>query len=497
MSKTTRRLALLMALWLLLAVAALRLIPPFSSPDENSHLLRANMISQGQWRMEPAPATAPRALGGMGGQVDQGWWHYMLQALQWQFSSTALTQLALGSTPLETPASKQDLRQRGENAHWAHTTIFVAASGTNYYNPLIYAPHAAMLWLGRHLDLSLAASHDAIRLATILLCIALAGTAMRLLAFPVIALGIVATPMALFQWYSPTIDGLATGLAMLAVALFLREANHPPGQQRTARVLWLAASVTLLATTRIHLLPMLLLPLWLAMRQHPSQRSAKNWLPGVGAVACSGAWFAFALTTTLDTRLQRQHSTLEIAIIYLRDPLAFIKLLQRTLTDTEMQRFYVQSFIGNLGWLDTPVAPPHVLGTGLGLAALFVVSVARLALSRKTATTKAAAATPTDLAISRALLLVVGAASIILAFMALAITWNDYPATVIQGLQGRYFTLPLFIAACALWDGYSPALQPSNTATQQHGRWVGTALLAAYFAYACAVTGLTLAARYP
>ena len=40
--------------------------------------------------------------------------------------------------------------------------------------------------------------------------------------------------------------------------------------------------------------------------------------------------------------------------------------------------------------------------------------------------------------------------SALLAFFALAVTWNDYPVRVIEGLQGRYFIIPAMLLAAAL-----------------------------------------------
>src|SRR3990167_7511704 len=57
--------------FVLLSVLSL-LVPPMQSPDENAHLMRAAMLSHGQWGLQPPPADTPAELASPGGWVDAG-----------------------------------------------------------------------------------------------------------------------------------------------------------------------------------------------------------------------------------------------------------------------------------------------------------------------------------------------------------------------------------------------------------------------------------------
>lgn len=475
-------LRVLLGLFLVLACVATRVIPPFASPDENSHLLRADMLSQGQLFLVPAPEEMPMILGGSGGWVDTNFLLFTLQSLQWIFSSDVVTTALLGEQRLQTPTHFDHLRSLGEHRPWSHTLAFAPVSGTNYYNPVIYVPHAAALWLGKQLGWSVMATHDLVRVLVAALCALFCALGLRLVAFPALALAMLGTPMALFQWYSPTIDGLSLALTVYAVGLFLAEASslHPPSCRRLVLVSLL---VLVVATTRIHMLALLALPVFLAWRQ----ARARAWAVALGTVAASVGWIAFALRSTIDTRVARVHTTTDIVLTYLQHPLEFAALLGRTLTEGALVRFYVESFMGKLGWLDAPLAPMHLIG--LYLALLFFLGISLWSWASRARPGHAG---------THLLLTGTALASVLLAFAALAVTWNDYPAQTIQGLQGRYFILPLFLAACALWHP-APASAPARHGSHRwpgpaHG-WVAAAL-GVYFLYSLYATFMALVQRF-
>lgn len=359
---------------------------------------------------------------------------------------------------------------------WAQQDVFAPASGTGYYLPLIYIPHAIALKLGQGLDFPMMASYDLVRFVIITLCATLVIAALRLITFSPLAVGLLITPMALFQWLSPTIDGLTTALTLYAVGLFFVE--HEASKSSNWRLCALGLSIVLVATTRTHMLPMLALPIYLAWRQRTRASALWALLPVVASVA----WVLFAITHTIDTRTVRSHTSAELLKIYMSHPNEFLALLMRTLSDEAIQAFYAQSFMGNLGSLDAPIAPLHSQWLYIGLGILGILSAPRAWTTRH------------QLRGARLVLLGLAGACILLIFMALAVTWANYPTPVITGVQGRYFTLPALLAVFAF---QGPQLHPRHGAMAT-GLWERMGQLGPwlYFAFALYAMGTTLLQRY-
>lgn len=456
-------------LWLfalLLATGLSRLIPPMQSPDEESHLGRAYLISQGQVLLQPLPPqlSAPpedkplvamleraRQHGGrIGGMVDQG----LLD-----FGAAYLTLAAKADRRL-TATEHEQLAQMP----WTGARGHLAMPGTGYYFPAVYAPQALGLAIGQQLDWTIMQSYQLARTLTLIACFAMLWRAASLLPPAPSVLAILLLPMSVFQLLSPTIDGLTTSLSVLAISLFLRSADSER-EHSTASSWVLALSIFLLATTRTHLLPLLALPFYLAWKR----RSRRDFYLGCLITAGTLAWLLFAIVSTNDPRNVREHTTLQLLTLYASHPALYLKVVFASLVNHDLFTSYQRSFIGILGWLDTllPDIFYPTLWTGLGLCALVSVSGALLL--------------GTDWR-PRLLLAGLALASIGLIFLALLLTWTPYPATVVQGVQGRYFVVPMVLLGYAFSGG---AKVPSSTY-----RWFA-ALVVAGFAL-CALTGLTM-----
>lgn len=426
----TRRVGL--ALWLLaflLAMGISWLIPPMQSPDETSHIARAYLIAQGDWLLQ-APSTKPALpeepqlasfVNRSGGQADSGG---LVDDSLLRFMDTNL-KLALDSGLRFSAAQQTSISQ----LRWSDTKSFLSLAGTGYYLPLVYAPQAAGLALGMALDLSIEHSYRLARAITLLVCFALLAAACQLLPPSPLALATLLLPMSLFQLLSPTLDGLTTALALLAISLFLRNVS-----ERTwwASSLLLSLCVFVLATSRTHLLALLLLPFYVAWRKKSKRELYLAAIVAGGALA----WVLFALQATTDTRVLRSLSTGQLLLVYASEPMRFFSVVHASLADPELFTFYQQSFIGILGWLDTRL-PGYfypTLWVGLGLCALASVSVATLRQDWQ----------------ARLLLIGTALASVGLIFLALLVTWTPHPATLVQGVQGRYFVVPMLLLGYAL-----------------------------------------------
>lgn len=438
-----------------LACTTAQLIPAFQSPDEIAHLYRADMIGNGQLLLEKP---APEAKGYSGGHADQ----HLIQFASWMLKIAGENKERLSATWLMDQAS-----QHG----WANDRQFVDVAGTAYYLPVIYLPHAVGLAISRQMDWSMRASYDFTRGVVTLTVLALLAWAWQLLPPNLLVRGLVLMPMSAFQILSPTIDGLCIAMTLvlggLAIAQYQAQCKGstvPPCRWRFAAIV---GFTFVLVTSRTNLLPLLALPLLLLCQRFSGARLAAFVL----LCAASMGWTLFVLLTTMDARIERTHTTLQIVQIYLGDPLYFLGLVGSTLAHPDKGPFLAYSFVGILGWLDTVIPKPTMQGIWAVLVALALLATAYARREERQYT------------LLRAVLTVCAVSSTLLAFFAIAVTWNDYPVPVIEGVQGRYFIMPALLLALALGP-----LEHARTAVQQATEFGVTTAMAGYFLLVLAVT---------
>jgi uncharacterized membrane protein len=439
-------------LWLLAllaAVALASLIPPEQSPDEHSHLGRAYMISKGQWLLASPSGTSS------GGMIDTSLWAFF----------------DINGYVAGAPTARLTDKWKAQSAalRWGGPEIFYQAPGTGYYVPLIYAPQALGLWLGRTLDLSIAHSYQLVRATCLLTCMGLLAFAFQPVRPPVLAIALLLLPMTVFQTVSPTLDGITNCLAVLALSLFFRMLLAK--EDSVAQAWILASSVALLASGKVNLLPLLALPFYLAW----ARRSRRDAIAGAAALLASLAWTAYALAHTVDTRTPHVHSTAELLLRYVAHPIAFVQIVAKSLADPIISDFYSRSFIGILGWLDAPLPPwsYQYLWIGLGLCA------AASLLSVK----------PGEALLARIGLVIAALACVGLVFLAMLVTWTRETADVVQGVQGRYFIVPAITVAYSI----GATLSPWGARAWRWPGWLALCATAGLSFYALIVTIL---ARY-
>jgi uncharacterized membrane protein len=408
-----RRMRALWPLLLLVVAGAIgAVVPPLQSPDEADHLKRAYALASGRWLAE-----TPRG-GQSGYRIDTG--------LQ-QFIDANCYFRRFDCTPTADAARVE----RNAAFRWQGEERFSTAPGTGYYFPLIYLPQAAGLALGRAFDASIADSYRLARWSSLLAAIGLLLAAFRLQPPNALVLAVVLLPMVLFQMVSANQDGVATALAVFAASAFVRAMApaHPPAPA----LAWsLAGAVFLLAAGRIHLLPMALLPLMVGWRH----RSRAGIALAVVAGAAALAWFAVAAATTVDTRVARDLSTGDTALWYARHPGQLGQVLWATLAAPGHLVQLRNQAIGVLGWLDTPFSSGFYAAVSAALLLLAGVSTAWRTSGPALA--------------ERLGLVVAAGMSTALVFVAILFSWTPHPATIVLGVQGRYFLVPLLLVAIAL-----------------------------------------------
>ena len=298
-------------------------VPPMQSPDENQHIARAYSVAQGEWSLTAPPGKMS------GGMVDAGLEEYiskyMLLAGKPAFRWTGAEKNHIGQ-----------LAWQGEN-----TEKFFEMPGTGYYLPLVYFPHALGLKLSQAMDLRMHASYQLTRIVVLGFSVALILWAFSMLPQGIGVLSILLLPMTVFQLILPTLDGFTTALTMVIVAIFARLSQPSKIPSDSWRLQGLMAlCLFLVVTSRIHLLPMTLLPFVLSWRR----RDLVYAVWGVVVLACAAIWLTFAVSSTVDTRIPRNHSTTEILIYYFTAPWEFIVVLTKTWMNADLINFYSRSF---------------------------------------------------------------------------------------------------------------------------------------------------------
>lgn len=414
------RRAQLIAFLIIIGTILSAIIPPFQSPDEFDHVKRAYLLSKGQFILVSPPNA------NSGGYIDNGLLSYM----------DAFTHLPHEG---EHKVDREDI-VKARQSTWTRTTNFSAAPGTGYYFPLVYLPQAVGLAVGEALDLTVDKSYRLARLLALTLSIALIFLASRIYPTNLLTLALLAMPMTIFQMVSASLDGTTTALAILCISLFMRAMDR---DLATARwMAWLLpVSLLLLVTSRTHLLPLVGIPLVLFI----ARRKTMDLVLFAVLTILSLAWLYIAMRYTIDLRVTRTHTTGYMIGYYLARPGAFFKLIWASLMDTELRLYYQETFVGVLGWLDLKFQSWFYQ-----LSILFCVLMGALSVHWKTIRR--------DWQV-RGWLLGFAALSSLLVFFLLLVTWTPHPATVVLGVQGRYFLIPFILVAYAL-KGQDDAVSP-------------------------------------
>jgi uncharacterized membrane protein len=287
-----------------------------------------------------------------------------------------------------------------------------------------------------------------------------------------LTLALLLLPMMVFLAGSASPDGMTNGLAALLIARALRMASDRGGPVTWRGLAGFALLAALVAATKVPYFLLALVFLLIPAAKFPSARA--RW-------AMTGALLALVALTVLaaqlpllvqdgavrDTGLFNRSPQVKIERMTTQ-PLAFAAMVARTLLASADN--YYRSYVGVLGWLDTPL-PAWVYWLAplaLLLAAQESVPGLRLDLPRR--------------------LLALGTgALVVLAVMALIyVNHTRLDKTLIEGVQGRYF-LPL---------GPLPYLALASERAARRAAPVLPWLVMAWAASSLAAAVLAMAARF-
>lgn len=378
------------------------IIPPFQSPDEFDHIKRAYLLGKGVLVLNHPEGQSS------GGYIDSG--------LQKFMDSYGVIKGKLSAKEIYS----------ANKIEWSGNRVYSPAPGTGYYFPAIYLPQALGLEVGELFNLTIDHSYRLARAFSLAAIALLLYLAFRLYPPNPLTLALIAIPMTLFQFSSASLDGVSTALAVFSISAFLHIATN-----RKSSFTWVqfafALSIALLASSRIHALPMLIL---LAATFFYTKQ-LKSLILFFLTTIFVFAWTIFAIKSTIDLRVSIGNSTSSIILYYLQNPAQFFVVIWHTLSNEDLRRFYLNSFIGVLGWLDSTFHDWYYK-----FFLLLISIIAILSFSLKNIIHEWP---------ERLLLLSVSVISVLFIFFALLVTWSPYPAQLISGVQGRYFLIPCIV----------------------------------------------------
>ncbi|WP_282295823.1 DUF2142 domain-containing protein [Stenotrophomonas sp. PS02289] len=425
------------------------LTPPFQAPDEFDHVKRAYMLGQGRILLDSVNGSPS------GGEVDNG-------LLQYMESFVPIKGVAARKM------SSDELLNAG-GVKWQGASTFQTPVGTAYYFPLMYAPQAMGLAVGKALDMSVAKSYRLARAFSLFVSMLLLALAFRLYRPSAAVLAILALPMTLFLFGSAVLDPMSTAVAIVAVAAFMRISVD-----REATAPWVfnvfAASVLLVCACRANMLPLLLLPFvaWWFVRDR------RLLYVAIGVAVFALAWTLFTVKTTVYPPNPGRGDHAARLLHLLTHPGELFGILFATWTDRGRMSFYAVSFLGVLGWLDTPFGVSFYRAMGVALAAISLLSISIEGWREN--------------AQARIALIVVSLSAVLMTFLALLVQWTDPTSPTVDGVQGRYLVIPAICLLYALTTEARPRADIRFYATH--------ALLALFLCVGAYATASILVQRY-
>ncbi len=452
-----------LARWFLLigvffGLVMLVLTPPFQVPDEHDHFFRAVMISAGQFVAKSYPFTEeerekapPKYLKGKGGVVP--------------VSIPYTTRKVNHRLPFH-PENKQQFSDIKKMLNLplhmkGMPDVFINTSAGGYA-PILYLPAALTIAVGKLINLSPLWLMYLGRLANLMVFLSLIYWTLKITPTgkPVIFL-LALMPMTLFLAPSLSIDGLIIASSFLLTATLLNLAHND--QQPVNRQAWfiVPGTLTLLALGKVVYCPLILL-IFLSPKAFFGKERSRLYLflvslviatisfliwhrltSNAGTATVTNVPFDYTSFQAKDKLLQLLDSNKQLQFL-LHYPGSIFTILSHTLLD--QGRYYFESFIGMLGWLDTELP--------LWIYMTFPIALIIGALSSRPAGNHPMA--------EKSLLTIVWGTctgAILLGFYILS---TPVANTIIGGIQGRYF-IPIALPSLLVLSNksrFSPKTMP-------------------------------------
>ena len=320
-------------------------------------------------------------------------------------------------------------------------TVFPHFENTVLYSPVNYVPSLVVFWFARLLSAPVLATLFIARLISGLVWAALVTSSVALMSrWRWLWAVAVLVPTALAQGPALSSDSMVFGVVAVSLAYALRLA-HAGEPLRRSQIARLAALGLLLGLLKF---PIPLVALAIAVLVWPRLGRGRARWGAVGAIVApcfaAAAWWNATINayflpyrnTVFNAPMRvniNQHAQIHYIVTHLVDMPA---LLWNTLTAGHLLQ--INGLVGSYG---THLAHDWV-------AAVWLVAFAALVL------TQAEPARPTRR--TRAALWAILAACLLVTVFALYLTWNGVGASIVEGIQGRYFS-PLLVLIIPLLIG--------------------------------------------
>jgi uncharacterized membrane protein len=386
-------------------------IPPMQSPDEISHITRATFLSGGQ--VFPVKSLE----GQVGGEINKNFISF-IQSYE--------------DIPFHSDKKVLASNRQFDGMKWGDEKVFVHDANTSNIFPVVYGPQALGLLIGKSLNLNMQNSYFLARVLCILCIFLIFAWSFKLYPGNPFLYSILLLPMSIFQFASPTIDGITTALVILSLTIFLNLMAEGGGTYPRWRMLSLTFLLLIIVGAKFYLLPMIFL-LFIACFYRRSYLNYAYVLFALGAILF---WVVYLSSSGPDMRLTGRPSNGVIAKYYIEQPFEYVAVLYRTFSNDILRNFHIESFIGILGWLDTRLSNWMYPTLKIAIVLAFFASL-KFGRNNK------------DLVIKVALILI-AASSTLLVYTFMLLGWSEHPAPLIAGIQGRYFLTPLIIFGYAL-----------------------------------------------
>ena len=307
-----------------------------------------------------------------------------------------------------------------------HDRIFVGMGFAALYSPVVYLPQVTGIAIGRILGLSALGMMYSARIMNLLFWIVVTTAAIRITpVFKWVFLLVALLPMNMFLAASLSADAPADGVTSLLLALVLwalwkKDTLHWP------HLLAIGVSCVLLAFIKLPYVPLAGLILLIPASRFSGLKNKQFFCAIVFALILAGVWVWSSAIKDLYTPIHGANAPEQLTIVK-EHPWEFVEVLADTVQ--KHWRGYVVSFIGLLGFLDTPLPNWVYLSYPLVLmvTALFDRGLGEL------------------LGVKQRLWIIAICLGVsVLIALSMYLTWTPPGEKIIEGIQGRYF-LPLAV----------------------------------------------------
>ena len=385
-----------------------KIIPPGQTPDELAHMYRASSLAHGNIVLKAKD-------GLVGDDINKGLVDYYNK---------------FSTIPFHKEEKAWNVQGTSE-IRFGDDFVYTAFPTHAVYFPLSYIPQALAIGIGEYAKMRV---EKVIALARIFNAIAvffIFYAVVKIWCIPKLVQLLLLMPLSLFQLSTVSTDGLHFALVALTTALFLNLNEKFSWKSFT----WLVMLVFILATHRMNLFVLCLMPFWLAWKYRNSRKGLLflSFLLIFSIVA----WLLLVMKLVPTPR--EGQGMLHIFGYYIKHPFNTIGIIFNTLTNAELLSFYKSSFVGILGWLDYSVKNGFINVTYFVLLCVGILS----GFGNKGFLLNFDA--------SRLFLIFLCVLGFLSTFVLLLVQWTPFPcSTYIEGVQGRYFINLMIIMGFAL-----------------------------------------------